>query len=219
MGIRKTARAAALRAMGAVAVAGVGITLAGSGASAAPIVDVSAVVAADGNTGGNTTWSGPSFPSREDRAAIRQLRHRQEDAWARGDGKAYASIYEKDADLINFFGEHLHGRETIAATMQGYFDSVLSGTRLLQLDEKLRFVSPDLAVVLRTSCVLPADERTCPDDSIFVNSNIAVRHDGEWLITSFQNTLIQSMPEGGPDDGDESADEHSEEDSEAYTES
>lgn len=214
MGIRKTARAGALRAMGTVAVAGVGVALAGSGASAAPIVDVSAVVAADGNT-----WSGPSFPSREDRAAIRKLRLQQEDAWARGDGKAYASIYEKDADLINFFGEHLHGRETIASTMQGYFDSVLSDTRLLQLDEKIRFVSPDLAVVLRTSCVLPADERTCPDDSIFVNSNIAVRHDGEWRITSFQNTLIQSMPGGGHDDSEESEDEHSEEDSEADTDS
>lgn len=222
MGIRKTARVGALRAVGAMAVAGVGVALAGSSASAAPIIDVSSVVAADGSAEG----SGPSVSSTEDRSAIRQLRLRQEDAWARGDGDAYASIYEQDADLINFFGEHLHGKETIATTMQGYFDSVLSGTRLRQLDEQLRFITPDLAVALRTTCVLPADEDTCPESGIFVNSNVAVKSGGEWRITSFQNTLIQPMPEGGPgeDDADSEDDTDSEDDeddtgTEAYTES
>ncbi|GIG87955.1 SgcJ/EcaC family oxidoreductase [Plantactinospora endophytica] len=126
-----------------------------------------------------------------DLAALDRLQERQEDAWARGDGAAYAAIHTPDADVVTFNGDHLRTRAGIEAGMQSYFDMYLRGTRLSTLTEQVRFPEPDLAVIVRTGCVLWPGETTCSEEALSVNTNIAVKRHGTWWYTSFQNTRIR----------------------------
>ena len=129
-----------------------------------------------------------------DQAAFNQLRQRQEHAWARGDGAAWAATFTPDGDMVTFNGDHQHGRHDIAERMQHYFDAYLQDTRLLMLTEQVRYTEPDTAIIVRTGCVLWADQTTCTDEALSVNTNVLVKRHGHWLQTSFQNTRIRPLP-------------------------
>lgn len=52
----------------------------------------------------------------EDEAAIRALLDRMREAWARGDGQAYASVFSEDATFDNAPVQRVVGRQGIAAS-------------------------------------------------------------------------------------------------------
>lgn len=136
----------------------------------------------------------PDHSRTADQAAFNRLRAQQEDAWAHGDGAAWAATFTQDGDMVTFNGDHLHGHEQITTRMQHYFDTYLQGTRLLMLTEQTRYVEPDTAIIVRTGCVLWNNETTCTDDALSVNTNVLVERHGRWLQTSFQNTRIRPIP-------------------------
>jgi uncharacterized protein (TIGR02246 family) len=137
----------------------------------------------------------PGAPAHHaDQAAFDTLRERQEAAWARGDGAAWAATFTADGDMVTFNGDHLHGRAHIQRRIQHYFDAYLRGTRLLMLTEQVRYTEPDTAIIVRTGCVLWNQETTCTDEALSVNTNVLVKRHGRWLQTSFQNTRIRPIP-------------------------
>ncbi|MFC4530510.1 SgcJ/EcaC family oxidoreductase [Sphaerisporangium dianthi] len=131
-----------------------------------------------------------------DLAVFTRMRREQARAWERGDSRAYAAAYAPDGDLVNILGEHMHGRQGIAKAIQRHFDRSLKNTRLLELEEHVRFVSPTTAVIVRKGCVLYGGEKACRPDTVSINTSVAVKYAREWLITSFQNTLVH--PGGQP---------------------
>ncbi|MDH2428257.1 SgcJ/EcaC family oxidoreductase [Sphaerisporangium sp. TRM90804] len=173
MGIHRHGR----KSIGIALMSGLGIALTGAAVTPA--------------TSGATPAVTGAAHNESDLAAFTKMRQHQEAAWARGDGKAYASIYSPDADLVNILGEHLHGRATIATKLQQYFNTQLKNTRLLEMDDKVRFITPTMAVIVRKSCVLYNQEKACRPDALSINTNVAVKQAGQWMITSFQNTLIR----------------------------
>jgi uncharacterized protein (TIGR02246 family) len=66
----------------------------------------------------------------DDEKAIRALLDRLYDAWARGDGEAYAACFAEESDYITFNGMHLRGRAENAELHGALFRSVLKGTKL-----------------------------------------------------------------------------------------
>jgi uncharacterized protein (TIGR02246 family) len=130
----------------------------------------------------------------DDQAAFDRLRGQQEDAWAAGNGVAWAATFTRDGDMVTFNGDHLHGREQITTRMQHYFDTYLRGTRLLMLTEQVRYAEPDVAIIVRTGCVLWDQQTTCTDDALSVNTNVLVKQHGRWAQTSFQNTRVRPIP-------------------------
>ena len=139
-------------------------------------------------------WAQASATHQADLTALRDLREKQEDAWARGDGSAYAAIHTADADVVTFNGDHLRTRQGIATGMQRYFDEILQGTRIMTLTEQTRFPEPDIAIIVRTGCVLWPGETACSAEALSINTNIALKRHGKWLYTSFQNTRIRPLP-------------------------
>lgn len=133
-------------------------------------------------------------PGGGDQGAFDRLRHQQEEAWANGDAVAWAATFTPDGDVVTFNGDHLHGREHITARMRHYLDTYLQGTRLLMLTEQVRHLEPDTAIIVRTGCVLWAEQTTCTDEALSVNTNVLVKRHGRWLQTSFQNTRIRPIP-------------------------
>jgi uncharacterized protein (TIGR02246 family) len=128
-----------------------------------------------------------------DLAALQELRQRQDAAWARGDARAYAALYTPDADLVTFNGDHMSTRAGIEEGMGYYFTTYLRGTRLLQQDERIRFVEADLAIIVRSGCVLWPGQSACTEESLSVNTNVAEKRHGRWLYTSFQNTRVRPL--------------------------
>ncbi|MFC4585814.1 SgcJ/EcaC family oxidoreductase [Sphaerisporangium corydalis] len=181
MGIHRNGRTAVHLAL----ISGFGMALTGAAIPAAYSAPVT-TMAADNR---------PAIPASHqhdsDLAAFEKIRLQQESAWARGDGVAYAAIYSPEADLVNITGEHLHSRRTIATKLQEYFNKQLKKTRLLKLEETVRFIAPTMAVIVRKGCVLYGAEKVCRPDTLSINTSVAVKDAGQWTITSFQNTLVR----------------------------
>lgn len=131
---------------------------------------------------------------RGDLAAFAHILRRQEAAWAAEDGAAFAATFTEDADLVTFNGDHLVTRQGIAAGMQHAFDRYIPPSRIVRLDEHIRYVEPDLVVIVRTSCIIDAGQDACRSGSDSRNTNVLRKRHGQWLQTSFQNTRIQPLP-------------------------
>ncbi len=127
-------------------------------------------------------------------AAFQRIRAEQADAWFREDGPGFAASFTEDADVVTFNGDHLSTREGIATGMQFYFDNYMEPTRIHTIDEHIRFAGPNLAVIVRTGCLVVPTETTCRPDSMSRNTNVMVKRHGRWQQESFQNTRIVPLP-------------------------
>ena len=94
-----------------------------------------------------------------DEDAIRKLVDRQMQAWAAGDPEAYASVFTSDADYVTFLGSHYQGRTAIAASYVPLFKKLLKGSRLDIEITQLRFLTPDVALILADAAVHRARRR------------------------------------------------------------
>ena len=117
----------------------------------------------------------------EDEAQIRSLLGRMTDAWARGDGQAYAECFTEDSDYVTFNGLHLRGREENAKVHQALFDGVLKGKRIDPLVEGISFLAPGVALLHTASSARGKSLQTL----------VVVKRDGQWQIRAFQNTRIR----------------------------
>jgi uncharacterized protein (TIGR02246 family) len=129
---------------------------------------------------------------------VRAVLGRLTEAWNSADATAYGRLFTEDADYVTFFGMNFPGREAIENSHRALFEGPLKGSKLtgqLGASAKVRFVRPDVAVVVAGggSSVTGADTADEGRDSTV--SFVLVREDGEWLITAFQNTRV-SDPRG-----------------------
>jgi uncharacterized protein (TIGR02246 family) len=131
---------------------------------------------------------------RDDHARFEQLQRQQYDAWHQEDGAAFAATFTENADMVTFNGDHLSTRARIATGMQYYFDNYIGRTTLRELDEHVRYVTPNHVVIVRTTCILNEGESDCRPDSSSTNTNVLVKRHGTWLQDSFQNTRKFDLP-------------------------
>jgi uncharacterized protein (TIGR02246 family) len=124
---------------------------------------------------------------RADEVAIRELLNRQVMGWDVGDPDSYASVFTLDADYVTFLGSHHKGRDAIAASYAPLFSTLLKGSRLDTEITQLRFVAPDVAIIhLNATATKNAQRRRRRHKRI--NTTIAVRTDGRWMLAASQNT-------------------------------
>lgn len=129
---------------------------------------------------------------------VRAVLGRLTEAWNAGDATAYGRLFTEDADYVTFFGLNFPGREAIESSHRALFEGPLKGSKLtgqLGAAAKVRFVRPDVAVVIvgGGSSLTGADAADEGRESTV--SFVLVEEDGEWLITAFQNTRV-SDPRG-----------------------
>ncbi|MEV7094169.1 SgcJ/EcaC family oxidoreductase [Amycolatopsis sp. NPDC051045] len=126
-------------------------------------------------------------------ADVRGVLGRLADAWNSGDAAAYARLFTEDADYVTYFGLNFPGRDAIESAHRALFEGPLKGSKLtgqLGASAKVRFVRPDVAVVVvgGGSSLTGAD--TTDEGRESTVSFVLVREGGEWLITAFQNTRV-----------------------------
>ncbi|MGH2354172.1 MAG: SgcJ/EcaC family oxidoreductase [Chloroflexota bacterium] len=126
--------------------------------------------------------------SAADETAVRDLFRRMLDAWGRGDGDAYGDQFTEDVDYVAFDGAHTKGRQQVATWHQQLFDTWLKGTRLVGQIERIRFLSPDVALVHATGATLmPGKDRPVRSS---IQTLVATKRDGAWQFTAFHNCRI-----------------------------
>jgi uncharacterized protein (TIGR02246 family) len=135
-----------------------------------------------------------SSDQRADEAAIRELINQQVKGWAAGDPKAYAAVFTSDADYVTFLGSHYTGREAIAASYVPLFRKLLKGSRL-QIDiTRVRFLTPDVALIHANATVVKK-ARQRNRRNARVNTSVAARIDGRWRLAASQNTTHRRLAE------------------------
>jgi uncharacterized protein (TIGR02246 family) len=116
-----------------------------------------------------------------DENAIRLLLARLSDAWAHGDGEAYAACFAEDSDYITFNGMHLRGRAENAKLHTALLRGVLRDTTLSPKIQSLKLISSCVALVHSVG----KGRRKSFQSYVLVKSGSA------WLIRSFQNTSVR----------------------------
>ncbi|MEV6276398.1 SgcJ/EcaC family oxidoreductase [Nocardia sp. NPDC051832] len=130
-----------------------------------------------------------------DETAVLELLRTQMDAWAAGDGAAFAATFTPDADFVSVIGEFIRGRAELATVMQEGFDGFMKGTRMAEPDTRtIRFPTPDTAVLVTVGDKPMPPGAAAPPEARSVQTRVAVRANGTWLFTTFQNTRISQFP-------------------------
>lgn len=139
---------------------------------------------------GTAASAGPSTESGRpgDLAAFDAILRAQADAWFAEDGAGFAATFWPDGDMVTFNGDHLNGREEIAVRMQYYFDNYMDPTHIEVLSTDITFARPDLAVIVRSTCLLVGENDPCREGSLSTNTNVMLKRHGRWMQQSFQNT-------------------------------
>ncbi|WIY02037.1 SgcJ/EcaC family oxidoreductase [Amycolatopsis mongoliensis] len=131
-------------------------------------------------------------------ADVRAVLDRLAEAWNSGDAAAYGRLFTEDADYVTFFGLNFPGREAIESSHRALFEGPLKGSKLtgqLGASAKVRFVRPDVAVVVAGGGSSLTGADTTDEGRESTVGFVLVQEDGEWLITAFQNTRV-SDPRG-----------------------
>ena len=137
--------------------------------------------------------------NQEDLKAIGALFAELSNSWNKGDGVAFGNCFTEDADYVTFMGQHLKGRMQIADIHQMLFNGPLKGSILLSSvssDLQPRFIAPDVAIVHAIGEVRLAEPAQDPNDRGSINTNVLMKHNGEWKLTAFHNCRIQEIPRG-----------------------
>ena len=80
-------------------------------------------------------------------AQIRQLVFDATEAWNRHDVRAYTRVYSDDAELTTVVGETVRGRKAIHEHHSGIFATIFKKSHLTPGAIRVRFLSPEFAVV------------------------------------------------------------------------
>jgi uncharacterized protein (TIGR02246 family) len=95
-----------------------------------------------------------------------------------------------DADFVNVYGGWAKGLESFVGIMTKLQAGPFHDVHRQTIVEKIRFIRPDVAVVITTIVDRHGDGTPAETRGTFVLS----KEQGHWLLNSFQNTQITAPP-------------------------
>ena len=136
------------------------------------------------------TASGPTSATTggdADKAAIASLTQRVVAAWAYADADAFASVFTGDGTMI-LPGVYRKGRGAVCEYMTDAFAGRYRGTQVTGAPVDIRFLSPDVALLLTMGGVLAQGQTEVTTDSAIRASWLVVRRAGHWQPAAYQNS-------------------------------
>ena len=130
-------------------------------------------------------------------AAVRGLYQQLMDGWNQGSGDAFAAVFTEDGDLVAFDGTHFKGRKEIAPFHQQLFDKWMKGSRLVGQVERVRFLSPDVALLHAVGGTVMRGKTEPSPERDSIQTLVATRQNGEWRLAAFQNTRVRPIGNAG----------------------
>ena len=126
-------------------------------------------------------------------AAIRALVADQAAAWNAGDVARYAKNVSPDVSFTNLFGMVMYGAPVFIERHSQILSTFYKGTTKKHTVRKVRFVTPDVALVdidneVHGVKAMPAGI-TLPPDGIIKTQlmEVFVRRNGQWWLEAFHN--------------------------------
>jgi uncharacterized protein (TIGR02246 family) len=139
-------------------------------------------------------------PKASDEAAVRAVVAEETAAWNVGDAKAYSAHVAQDVSFTNILGVVMYGRKAFETRHAEIFRTVFKGSHLQQTMQRLRFVTPDVAIVdvdseVRGFAGLPPAVKPFPDGTLRTRLlQVLVKRDGEWWIEAYHNVDAKVVP-------------------------
>jgi uncharacterized protein (TIGR02246 family) len=115
-----------------------------------------------------------------------------QDAWNRGDGRAFGAAFGADTEFVDIRGiRHHGGPDQIGADHQGIFDSIYKGSVIRYDLERARMVGTD---VILANGQATLDSPTGPLAGIHhsVITVVLTPHGDQWRAIAFHNTLVMT---------------------------
>lgn len=128
-------------------------------------------------------------PSYDDELAIRALYQSLLDSWEAG-AAAYAQCFTQDATYIVGTGMIEQGWQEIVAGHEIIFSAWARNSRLEGRVLSLRFLSPELALLVAAGHIVYKDRRSSDANKRTVYSLLAQKVDERWRFVFYQNTPI-----------------------------
>jgi len=134
-------------------------------------------------------------------ASIRKVIDAEEDAWNRGDAKAFAARFQEDGAFTDVFGAVSRTRAELEKRQVEFFTSLFKGSRLALKVRKVRFLRPDVAIVEIDTEV--SGFRKLPP-VVYVDAEkvlrtrlqqVMAKTGTNWMIAAFHNVDVKTPPE------------------------
>lgn len=122
-----------------------------------------------------------------DRVAIATLTQKVVASWAYADATGFASVFTEDGTMI-LPGVFHKGRTAIEAYMTEAFAGRYADSQVTGQPIDIRFLAPDVALLLTMGGVLEKGRTELDADSAIRASWLAVRRGGEWWLAAYQNS-------------------------------
>jgi uncharacterized protein (TIGR02246 family) len=134
-------------------------------------------------------------------ALIRKVVDAQEDAWNRGDAKAFAARFQEEGSLTDILGAVSRGRAEIEHRQSDLFSTYFKGSRLALKVRKVRLLRPDVALVeidTEVSGFHKAPPAVYVDAEKVIRTRllqVMVKSGSEWMVASFHGVDVKTPPE------------------------
>ena len=139
----------------------------------------------------NTQTSKVSDSRAGEEASIRILYQQMMEGWNKGSGNDFAAPFTDDSDFVGFDGTYLKGCQEIASFHQELFDRFVKGSRLVGKIRSIRFLSPDIAIMIAVGGTVMAGQSDIEPERNSIHTLAAVKRDSKWQFTAFQNSRAQ----------------------------
>lgn len=134
-----------------------------------------------------TATQEPTLGTQADQVAVAALTQKVVAAWAYADADSFASVFTDDGTMI-LPGLYKKGREDIHAHMTGAFATVYKDTQVTGKPVDMRFLAPDVCLLLTQGGVLHKGESEVADERQIRASWLAVKRNGQWQLAAYQNS-------------------------------
>ena len=131
-----------------------------------------------------------NFPTFADETAVRNLYDQMLQAWNQGP-EAYAECFSQDATYIIANGMIEQGWQEIVEGHRIIFSAWARNSALEGRIDQMRFLSPEIAVVIAGGRIVFKDHRSSEDNKRTVYSLVAQKLHGDWKFVFYQNTPLE----------------------------
>ena len=139
-----------------------------------------------------------SAQSTADEAAIRDIIAEQAVAWTAGDAAGYTSRVAAEVSFTNLFGMVMYGKPAFDARHEEILATFFKGTTKKHAIRKIRFVTPDVAIVdidneVHGIKAMPAGV-VIPPGGVLKSQlmQVFVRRGGLWWVEAYHNVDTKS---------------------------
>jgi uncharacterized protein (TIGR02246 family) len=125
-----------------------------------------------------------------DEAEVRSLYAHLLDCWNRRDADGFAALFAGDGNTVGFDGSMLNGRSEIASTLRTIFADHPTAS-YISIVRDVRFPVAEAAIVRAVAGMVPRGGSDINPATNAIQTLVAARHEGKWMVEIFQNTPAQ----------------------------